>query len=93
MLLCEEDAMNDALFAPLTNYRERASKLTGISNKMLWRIKAKSDQVVLAPGKPQSDRIKPCDFDKCEICIKFKTTYKQDNKLDIIQKKIVNFGF
>ena len=28
----EEDAMNDSLFAPLSNYRERDSKLTGISN-------------------------------------------------------------
>ena len=28
------------LFAPLSNYRERASKLTGISNKTLSRIKA-----------------------------------------------------
>ena len=26
----EEDAMNDAIFEPLSNYRERASKLTGI---------------------------------------------------------------
>ena len=33
----EEDAMNDALFATLSNYRERTSKLTGISNKTLDR--------------------------------------------------------
>ena len=31
----EEDAMNDELFATLSNYRERTSKLTGISNKTL----------------------------------------------------------
>ena len=30
----EEDAMNDAPFSPLSNYRE--SKLTGISNKTLY---------------------------------------------------------
>ena len=36
----EEDAMNDALFAPLSNYRERDSKLTGISNKTISCIKA-----------------------------------------------------
>ena len=29
----EEDAMNGALFVHLSKYRERASKLTGISNK------------------------------------------------------------
>ena len=43
--------MNDALFAPLSNERERegereresASKLTGISNKTLWHIKAEPE--------------------------------------------------
>ena len=30
----EEDAMNDGLFAPISNYREGVSKLTGISNKI-----------------------------------------------------------
>ena len=39
----EEGAMNDVLFAPLSNYRDRASKLTGISNKTLSRIKAESE--------------------------------------------------
>ena len=68
----EEDAMNDALFAPLSNYIysiyiERVSKLTGISNKTLSRIKAESEKVVLAPQKPRSNGIKPCDFDKCDI--------------------------
>ena len=33
----EEDAVNDVLFAPLSNYREGASKLTGISNKTISR--------------------------------------------------------
>ena len=47
----EEDAMNDALFAPLSNYRERASKLTGISNKTLSCIKAESEKVVLTPRR------------------------------------------
>ena len=35
----EEDAMDDALYTPLSNYRKRASKLTGISNKTLSCIK------------------------------------------------------
>ena len=48
----EEDAMNDALFAPLSNYREGASKLTRISNKTVSRIKADSENAVLAPRKP-----------------------------------------
>ena len=65
----EEDAMNDALFAPLSNYREGASKLTGISNKTLSRIKAEPEKLVLAPRKPRIDRKKPSDFDKCEICM------------------------
>ena len=42
--LREEDAMNDALFAPLSNYREGASMLTGISNKTLSRIKAELER-------------------------------------------------
>ena len=77
----EEDAMNDAIFAPLSNYRERASKLTGISNKSLSRIKAESEKVVLVPLKPGSDGMKPSDFDKYELCINCKITHKQDNKL------------
>ena len=36
----EEDAVNDVLFSPSSNYREVASKLTGISNKTISRIKA-----------------------------------------------------
>ena len=50
----KEDAMNDALFAPLSNYRERASKLTGISNKTLSRIKAESEKVVFAPRRDEA---------------------------------------
>ena len=49
----EEDAMNDALFALLSNYRERAGKLTGISNKTLSRIKTESEKVVLAPQRDE----------------------------------------
>ena len=59
----EEDAMNDALFAPLSNYRESTSKLTGISNKTLSCIKAESE-VFLVPRKPQRNGMKPSDFDK-----------------------------
>ena len=76
-----EDAMDDVLFAPLSNYREGASQLTGISNKTLWRIKAESEKVVLAHWKPRSDRMKSCDFDKCEICINCKITHEQDSNL------------
>ena len=77
--LREEDAMNDALFAPLSNYREGASKMTGLSNKPLSRIKAESEKVVLAPRRDE-----PSDFDKCKICIDCKITHKQDNKLYMI---------
>ena len=46
------NAMNDALFAPLSNYiyRERESRLTGISYKMLSCIKAELEKVAIAPG-------------------------------------------
>ena len=44
-----EDAMNEVLFAPLS---KGASKLTGISNKTISRIKADSENAVLAPRKP-----------------------------------------
>ena len=37
--------------APLSNYRDIASKLTGMSS----RIKAESEKVVLAPRKPRND--------------------------------------
>ena len=89
----EEDAMNDALFVPLSNYRERASKLPGIPNKTLSHIKAESEKLVLAPWKPRSDGMKPCDFDKCGICINCKITHKQDNKLYIIIKRSLILGF
>ena len=48
----EKDAVNDLLFAPLSNYREGASKLTGISNKTISRIKADSENEVHVPRKP-----------------------------------------
>ena len=48
----EEDAVNDVLFAPLSNDREGASKLAGISNQTILRIKADSENAVLAPQKP-----------------------------------------
>ena len=48
----EEDAVNDVLFASLSNYREGACKLTGISNKTISRVKADSEPAVLAPQKP-----------------------------------------
>ena len=62
----EEDGVNDVLFAPLSNYREGASKQSGISNKSISRIKADSENAVLAPRKPR-DRMELSDFDKCEL--------------------------
>ena len=51
--VCEENAVNDLLFASSSNYREVASKLTGISNKTISCIKAAgSENAVLAPRKP-----------------------------------------
>ena len=50
----EEDAMNDALFAPLSNYKGRASMLTGISNKTLLRTKAGSERMVPAPCRNEA---------------------------------------
>ena len=89
----EENVMSDALFAPLSNYREGASKLTGISNKTFSRIKAESEKVVLAPQKPRNDGMKPSDFDKCEICINCKITHKQENKLLYNKKRYLILGF
>ena len=48
----EEDAVNDVLFAPLSNDRDGASKLTGIANQTILGIKADSENAVLAPQKP-----------------------------------------
>ena len=77
--VCEENAVNDVLFAPLSNYREGASKLRGISNKTISRIKADSENAVLAPLKPWRDKMEVSDFDKCEICINCKIIHnKQD---------------
>ena len=86
--------MNDVLFAPLSNYRDGASKVTGISNKTISRIKASSENAVLTPRKPWRDRMELSDFDKCEIFINCKITHnKHDNKLYIIKKYIFDFGF
>ena len=59
----------------------KIKELTGISNKTLSGINAESEKVVLAPRKPPSDGMKPCDFDKCETCINCNITHKQDSKL------------
>ena len=77
--VCEEDDVNDVLFAPLSNNREEASKLTGISNKTTSRIKADSESAVLAPRKPWRDRMEISDFDVCKICINCKIIH---NRLD-----------
>ena len=80
----KDDVMNNTLFEPLSNYteRERASKLTGLSKKRYHASKL-SLRWFSRPRKPRSDGMKPCDFDKWEICINCKITHKQDNKLFI----------
>ena len=80
--LREEDVMYDALFAPLSNYRESQQ-----AYKTSSCIKTEPEEMVLAPLKPRSDWMEPSDFDKCEICINCKITHKQDTKLYIIKKK------
>ena len=86
--------MNDVLFAPLSNYRDGASKVTGISNKTISLIKAGLENAVLAPRKPWRDRMELSDFDKCEIFINCKFTHnKQDNKLYIIKNISLILGF
>ena len=86
--LREEDAMYDALFAPLSNYRESQQ-----AYKTLSCIKTEPEEMVLAPLKPRSDGMEPSDFDKCEICINCKITHKQDTKLYIIKKRYLMLGF
>ena len=73
----EEDVMNGALFAPLSNYRERASKHI----KHYRASKLSLGEMVIASLKPRCDGMEPSDFDKCEICINCKITHKQDTKL------------
>ena len=78
----EEDAMSDALFAPLSSYRRGASKLTGISNKTISRVKADSENAVLAPRIHEETGWCFSGFGKCEIYINCKIIRnKQDNKL------------
>ena len=84
----KEDAMNDALFAPYSHYRE-SQQADWHTKQTLSRIKAESRRWSSRLG---SHGMKPSDFDKCEICIHCKTTHKQDNKLYII-KTIFYFGF
>ena len=50
--LREEDAMYDALFAPLSNYRESQQ-----AYKTLSCIKTEPEEMVLAPLKPRSERL------------------------------------
>ena len=84
----EEDVMYDALFAPLSNYRESQQ-----AYKTLSCIKTEPEEIVLAPLKPRSDGMEPSDFGKCEICINCKITHKQDTKLYIIKKIFLMLGF
>ena len=70
----EEDAMNDALLAPLSNYRERESQQADWHIKTLSRIKADSENAVLLPRNSRRDRTELSDFNKCKICINCKIT-------------------
>ena len=65
--VCEEEARNEALSVPLPQFRERASKLTGISTRTLSRIKSEPGKEILKSRKPRSDRIELDDFDKCVL--------------------------
>ena len=73
----EEDAMNNALFAPLSNYREGASKLTGISNKTISRIKLTRRMQSSLLGSHEETGLCFSDFDKCEICINCKIIHNK----------------
>ena len=81
--------MNDVLCAPLSNYRQGASKLTGIANKTIWHIKADWRMQSSRLGS-HKDRMELSDFDKSEICINGKIIHvdnKQDNKVYIIKTR------
>ena len=87
--------MNDVLFTHHYQIieREPASKLTSISNKTVSRIKADSENAVLAPWKPRRDRMELSDFDKCETCINCKIiqivkSYSTNKTTNYIIKKI-----
>ena len=84
----EEDVMYDALFAPLSNYRESQQ-----AYKTLSCIKTQPEEMALAPLKPRSDEMEPSEFDTCEICINYKITHKQDTKLYIIKKRSLMLVF
>ena len=64
---CEDEAKNGVLSIPLSQYRERASMLTGVSTRTLSRIKAEPEKEILASRKPRSDKIELDNFDKCVI--------------------------
>ena len=64
---CEEEAKNDVLSLPLSQYRERANMLNGVSTRILSRIKAEPEKEILASRKPRSDKIELDNFDKCVV--------------------------
>ena len=68
---------DDALFAPLSNYREGASKLTGISNKMISRIKGDSENA--DPMKRQDGAFATLTSVKYVYIVKSYTTNKITN--------------
>ena len=75
----EEDAINDALFAPLSNYREKEPAPASWLAYQTKRYGA--SKLSQRRWSSRLGRMKPSDFDKCEICIYCKITHKQDNKL------------
>ena len=85
----EEDALNDALFIPLSNYRERESQQADWRVKTISRFKADCENAVLSPRKPRRDRKELSDFDKCEICINCKITQQTIKTI----KKMLILGF
>ena len=64
---CEGEAKNGVLSIPLSQYRERASMLTGVSTRTLSRIKAEAEKEILTSRKPRSDTIELDNFDKCVV--------------------------
>ena len=81
------------LSPPLDPHLEGASKLTGISNKTITRIKADSENAVLAPRKPWRDRMELSAFDKCELWINCKIIDNKKRQQTIYNKNIFDFGF
>ena len=62
--VCEAEAINGTSSA-LSQYRENATKLPGISTRTVSCIEAEPEKDILPSRKPHIDIIKLGDFDKC----------------------------